>query len=218
MTRGTRHIVGEMGTNLVAPELARFIARHYGPRGRAWLETLPRRIERYRAEWELEVEKALPTGFSSCCLAVSTTAGEAAVLKLSGPWTPAATRGTRFENLERWTGSATTACRRDRRRRLAPRARHSWRAALQPNRRSHRESRGAHRQSSHGARFGRRCTASPVVDRRGRDSDHDGGSRGSGALVRRGIGARAPSRKSTRPRSKAVVFRERRCDFAAWRP
>jgi len=73
----------------VAPELARFVARHYGARGRAWVEGLPTRIERYRVEWELEVEAVLPTGFSSCCLAVSTTEGEAAVLKLSGPWTPA---------------------------------------------------------------------------------------------------------------------------------
>jgi streptomycin 6-kinase len=88
-TRGARPIVGGVGTSVVAPELARFIARHYGPRGRAWVEALPPRIERYRAEWELEVEGVLPTGFSSCCLSVSTAEGEAAVLKLSGPWTPA---------------------------------------------------------------------------------------------------------------------------------
>ena len=73
----------------MAPELARFVARHYGPRGRAWLAGLPGRIERYRAEWELEVEGVLPTGFSSCCLSVTTAEGAAAVLKLSGPWTPA---------------------------------------------------------------------------------------------------------------------------------
>ena len=73
----------------MAPELARFVARHYGPRGRAWLAGLPGRIERYRAEWELEVEGVLPTGFSSSCLSVTTAEGAAAVLKLSGPWTPA---------------------------------------------------------------------------------------------------------------------------------
>jgi streptomycin 6-kinase len=73
----------------VAPELAGFIARHYGPRGRAWIEGLPQRIERYRAEWELEIEDVMPPGFSSCCLSVSTSARQAAVLKLSGPWTPA---------------------------------------------------------------------------------------------------------------------------------
>jgi streptomycin 6-kinase len=73
----------------VAPALAGFVARHYGKRGRAWLEQLTTRIERYRADWELEVEGVLPTGFSSCCLAVSRTGVEPAVLKLSGPWTPA---------------------------------------------------------------------------------------------------------------------------------
>lgn len=78
-----------MGKSLVAPQLANFIARHYGPLGRAWLEGLPERIEHYRAEWELEVEGFLPAGFASCCLSVTTAQGEAAVLKLSGPWTPA---------------------------------------------------------------------------------------------------------------------------------
>jgi streptomycin 6-kinase len=85
----TRPIVEAVGESLVAPQLATFIARHFGSLGSAWLEGLPKRIERYRVEWELEVEGFLPGGLMSCCLSVSTARGEAAVLKLSGPWTPA---------------------------------------------------------------------------------------------------------------------------------
>ena len=82
-------LVGAVEKSLVAPQLAKFIARHFGSLGSAWLEALPERIERYRAEWGLEVEGFLVGGLMSCCLSVSTADGEAAVLKLSGPWTPA---------------------------------------------------------------------------------------------------------------------------------
>src|SRR5438067_2358667 len=71
------------------PQLTRFIRRHFGPLGSAWLERLPELIERYRAEWELEVEGFLPGGLMSCWLAVRTKQRDAAVLKLCGPWTPA---------------------------------------------------------------------------------------------------------------------------------
>lgn len=75
--------------NLVAPQLAKFVARHFGALGSEWLAGLPERIERYRVEWELEIASFLPGGLMSCCLAVTTTEGQAAVLKLAGPWTPA---------------------------------------------------------------------------------------------------------------------------------
>jgi streptomycin 6-kinase len=75
--------------NLVPPQLSSFIARHYGRRGRDWLDELPQRIERYRTEWQLEVDGFLPAGFASCCVGVVTVEGEPAVLKLCGPWTPA---------------------------------------------------------------------------------------------------------------------------------
>jgi streptomycin 6-kinase len=86
---------------LVAPELERFVARHFGARGRDWLDRLPRRVEHYQGAWELEIEGLLPGGLMSCCLAVKTARGQAAVLKLSGPWTPASVEALA---LEAWDG------------------------------------------------------------------------------------------------------------------
>jgi len=37
----------------------RFVARHFGERGRAWLDTLLPVIERYASEWDLTVENFL---------------------------------------------------------------------------------------------------------------------------------------------------------------
>jgi len=73
---------------VVSSEFEQFVARHFGARGRAWLDQLPERIEHHRREWQLLIGDFLPGGLESCCLAVTTKAGEAAVLKLSGPWTP----------------------------------------------------------------------------------------------------------------------------------
>ena len=74
---------------LVSAEFEQFVARHFGAQGRAWLDGLPERVERYRRDWRLETECFLPGGLMACCLAVRLSSGGSAVLKLSGPWTPA---------------------------------------------------------------------------------------------------------------------------------
>ncbi|MDQ3866122.1 MAG: aminoglycoside phosphotransferase family protein, partial [Actinomycetota bacterium] len=76
-------------TQLVSAEFEQFIARHFGADGRAWLERLPARVDHYRRAWQLDVEQFFPGGLMSCCLAVTTADRTAAVLKLSGRWTPA---------------------------------------------------------------------------------------------------------------------------------
>jgi streptomycin 6-kinase len=86
---------------LVSFELERFVARHFGARGRAWLDQLPERVEHHRREWQLVIEDLLPGGLESCCLAVRTKTGEAAVLKLTGPWTPV---GQEVLALTAWRG------------------------------------------------------------------------------------------------------------------
>lgn len=86
---------------LVPADFEQFIARHFGAEGRAWLDRLPERIERYCRDWQLETECFLPGGLMSCCLAVRLPGGESAVLKLSGPWTPAALEAVA---LRHWNG------------------------------------------------------------------------------------------------------------------
>jgi streptomycin 6-kinase len=86
---------------LVSPEFEHFIARHFGPEGRAWLDRLPERVERYRREWQLEIERFLPGGLMACCLAVRLSGGGPAVLKLSGRWTRA---GPEAVALRHWDG------------------------------------------------------------------------------------------------------------------
>jgi streptomycin 6-kinase len=91
---------------LVSPEFEQFLASHFGPRGREWLDRLPERVEHYRREWRLEVERLLPGGLLSCCLAVRRRAGEPAVLKLSGDWTPASREALALRS---WNGGPTPA-------------------------------------------------------------------------------------------------------------
>ena len=74
---------------LYSLDFERFVARHFGAQGRAWLDRLPARVEHYVRVWQLELEQHLAGGLMSCCLAVRTLDGTSAVLKLDGPWTPA---------------------------------------------------------------------------------------------------------------------------------
>ncbi len=78
-----------VGTPLYSGDLERFISRHFGSRGRVWLDQLPARVEQYQRAWGLEIEGYLPGGLMSCCLAVRIADRTRAVLKLDGPWTPA---------------------------------------------------------------------------------------------------------------------------------
>jgi streptomycin 6-kinase len=91
---------------LVSAEFEHFIARHFGARGRAWLDLLPERVERYRREWELEIERFLPGGLMACSVAVRLSGGGSAVLKLSGPWTPTEREAVA---LRRWNGGPAPA-------------------------------------------------------------------------------------------------------------
>jgi streptomycin 6-kinase len=68
----------------------RFVSRHFGASGQTWLEQLPDLVNHYRRKWKLEIDQTLPGGLMSCVLAVRMEDGAGAVLKISGPWTPAA--------------------------------------------------------------------------------------------------------------------------------
>lgn len=78
-----------MGANPVPGELSRFVARHFGASGRAWLEQLPGLIDRAAAGWGLKIGPALGGGLLSCVLAARARDGEPVVLKIAGPWAPA---------------------------------------------------------------------------------------------------------------------------------
>jgi streptomycin 6-kinase len=92
-----------MARSLYSEDFERFVARHFGARGRAWLDRLPARVEQYARDWQFEVEHHLVGGLLSCCLAVRLSDGTAAVLKLDGPWTPAEPE---IRALGLWNGEA----------------------------------------------------------------------------------------------------------------
>ena len=68
----------------------RFVARRFGDRGRAWLDTLLPVIEPYASEWDLTVENFLPEGLTSCCVTARDREQRPVVLKINGPWTSTA--------------------------------------------------------------------------------------------------------------------------------
>jgi len=72
----------------VSEYMSRFVARHFGAPGRAWLTGLPGVIERCAAEWDLLIEDGLEGGLLSCVMSARTGCGDAVVLKIGGPWTP----------------------------------------------------------------------------------------------------------------------------------
>jgi streptomycin 6-kinase len=71
---------------IYSSEFEQFVSRHFGAQGRTWLDDLPTRVDRYCTDWTLELERFLPGGLMSCCLAVRTEEGQSAVLKIGGPW------------------------------------------------------------------------------------------------------------------------------------
>jgi streptomycin 6-kinase len=75
-----------VGADLLPGDLSRFVARHFGARGRAWLERVPELVDGIAAGWGLEIEHALGGGLLSCVLAAHTRDGEPVVLKIAGPW------------------------------------------------------------------------------------------------------------------------------------
>src|SRR5262249_26923298 len=95
-----------MAERLYSADFERFVARHFGTRGRAWLDQLPARVERYARLWQFELEHHLAGGLMSCCLGVMTSDGTAAVFQLDGPWTPA---GPGMAALTLWSGKPAPA-------------------------------------------------------------------------------------------------------------
>ena len=96
---------------LYSRDFERFVARHFGARGRGWLDELPARVDHYARLWAFEVEHHLSGGLMSCCLAVRGLDGTSAVLKLAGPWTPARPE---IRALAFWAGiAAPTLLRHD---------------------------------------------------------------------------------------------------------
>jgi streptomycin 6-kinase len=90
-----------VGAPLLHSHLSRFVARHFGARGRAWLERVPGLVDQAALAWGLEIEHALRGGLLSCVLAARTRGGEPVVLKIAGPWTPA---GSEAAALAHWDG------------------------------------------------------------------------------------------------------------------
>jgi streptomycin 6-kinase len=78
-----------VGARQIPGDMSRFVAHYFGASGRAWLEQLPEVIASAAASWDLEIGHALDGGLLSCVLAVRRRDGSPAVLKITGPWTPA---------------------------------------------------------------------------------------------------------------------------------
>jgi streptomycin 6-kinase len=97
-TPGTIHVVA---SHPVSEQMSRFVARHFGARGRAWLAQLPGLIESCAAEWDLLIEDGLDGGLLSCVMSARTTGGQPVVLKIGGPWTPISREACA---LEHWAG------------------------------------------------------------------------------------------------------------------
>jgi streptomycin 6-kinase len=73
---------------LVSEQMSRFVARHFGARGRTRLARLPGLIECCAAEWDLLIEDGLEGGLLSCVMSARSRDGQPVVLKIGGPWTP----------------------------------------------------------------------------------------------------------------------------------
>jgi streptomycin 6-kinase len=73
--------------------------------GRAWLRALPGRVEIYRRRWDLQPLEVAQGGAMSCCLFVTTSSGQDAVLKI--PFDAASGRLER-RSLQRWARASAS--------------------------------------------------------------------------------------------------------------
>ena len=71
---------------IVHPGFRAFVARIGGEEGRAWIATVPDRLAAASSAWGLELGPELPGGLLACVVAVTTSEGREAVLKLPSPW------------------------------------------------------------------------------------------------------------------------------------
>jgi streptomycin 6-kinase len=71
---------------VVHPGYRAFVARIGGDAGRAWIASVPGRLEAAAALWQLELGAELPGGVLACVVEAGTQDGREAVLKLPSPW------------------------------------------------------------------------------------------------------------------------------------
>jgi streptomycin 6-kinase len=86
----------------VQPGYRAFVARIGGEEGRAWIASVPARLQAAAERWRLELGPELPGGLLACVVEATTADGDEAVLKLPSPWA----RGEdEVQALRAWAGS-----------------------------------------------------------------------------------------------------------------
>jgi streptomycin 6-kinase len=78
--------VGEVVHEVVNPGFRAFVARIGGDEGRAWIASVPDRLAAAASAWVLDLGPEIPGGLLACVVAVKTSEGREAVLKLPSPW------------------------------------------------------------------------------------------------------------------------------------
>jgi streptomycin 6-kinase len=71
---------------VVHPGYRAFVARIGGEEGRAWIASVPARLQSAAERWRLELGPELPGGLLACVVEATTADGREAVLKLPSPW------------------------------------------------------------------------------------------------------------------------------------
>lgn len=88
------------------PEFRALVARVGGDDGRAWIASLPGRLQEIADTWGLALGEELPGGSLACCVEATTADGGEAVLKLSSPWARCADE---LSALRAWDGRGAPA-------------------------------------------------------------------------------------------------------------
>jgi len=86
---------------IVHPGYRAFVARIGGEAGRAWTASVPGRLTKAAALWQLELGRELPGGLLACVVEARTAGGREAVLKVASPW---ARRDDEVVALRAWAG------------------------------------------------------------------------------------------------------------------
>ena len=71
---------------VVHPGYRAFVTRIGGEAGRAWIASVPTRLQAAAERWRLELGPELPGGLLACVVEATTADGGEAVLKLPSPW------------------------------------------------------------------------------------------------------------------------------------
>jgi streptomycin 6-kinase len=89
---------------VVRPGYRAFVARIGGEEGRAWIASVPARLEAAAGKWKLELGPELPGGLLACVVEATTSEGREAVLKIPSPW---ARGDDEVRALRAWGGRCT---------------------------------------------------------------------------------------------------------------